>query len=358
MERTFIIAEAGVNHNGDMSLAKELIDIAAEAKADAVKFQTFTTEEIISVYAPQAEYQKANTGKEESQFDMVKRLELPREHFKELADYAKTKNILFMSTAFDLANLEYLVKECDIPYIKIPSGEITNAPYLYGVARFRLPLILSTGMANLHEIEQALAILSYGWSGRDEPSSLQECLDYYETEEGKNILNGHITILQCTTEYPTPYEDVNLNAMRTIADAFGHPVGLSDHSLGIHIPVAAVAMGAQVIEKHFTKDCSLPGPDHKASLEPEELIHLVKHIRDVEAAMGSGVKEAQASEIKNIAIARRSLTAARDIQKGETYSKDNLACKRPGSGISAMKYWDYVGEECSQNIDIDQEIES
>ncbi len=354
MKKTYIIAEAGVNHNGDVSLAKELIAAAAEAKADAVKFQTFTTEEEISKIAPQAEYQKKNTGVSQSQFEMVKALELSQDEFLELYNYSKKHDITFLSTGFDHLNMTFLVDKCKIPYIKIPSGEITSAPYLYKVAQHRLPLIVSTGMATIPEIEQTLAVLSYGWSRQATPSSLQECLDFYDTAEGRNILKGQVTLLHCITEYPAPYKDANLRAMQTIAEHFDMPVGLSDHTLGIHIPIAAVAMGASVIEKHFTLDKTLAGPDHKASLEPDELKNMVTCIRDIEKAMGNGEKVPQKSEIKNIAIARRSLVAAQPIEKGDTYKETNITCKRPGNGISSMQYWDYLNKECPENIKEDE----
>ncbi len=350
---TYIIAEAGVNHNGDLSLAKELIDIAADAGADAVKFQTFTAEKVISTIAKQAEYQAKNTGITESQLEMVKKLELPQSDFKKLYEYSKDKNITFLSTAFDPENMNFLVRECNIPLIKIPSGELTNAHYLFDVAKYKLPLVISTGMANLHEIEQALAVLSYGWVHKNPPTSLQQCLDFYTTATGHSTLDGNIIILQCVTEYPAPYKDTNLNSMQTIAEKFGCPVGLSDHSLGIHIPIAAVAMGACVIEKHFTIDKNLPGPDHKASIDAEELKNMVKYIKDVEDAMGDGQKVPQTSEIKNIPIARRSIVAAGDLTQGTIYTNENIACKRPGNGVSAMLYWDYLGKECLSDINKD-----
>ncbi len=355
MPKTYIIAEAGVNHNGDISLAKKLIDIAFEAKADAVKFQTFSTEEVISVNAPQAEYQQKNTGVSQSQLEMVKALELSKQDFLELYHYCNKLGITFLSTGFGNDSLQFLVQECKIPYVKVPSGEITNALLLYEMGKYRLPLILSTGMATIHEIERAMAVLSYGWSGRQEPSRLQECLDFYQAE-GKELLKGNITILQCVTEYPAPYSETNLNAMHKMGEYFGCPTGLSDHTLGIHIPIAAVAMGATMIEKHFTIDKNMAGPDHKASLEPHELKNMVAQIRDVENAMGDGNKRPQPSEIKNIAIARRSIVAATSIKKDEVYTKNNITCKRPGTGVSAMEYWDYIGRQCPSDKAKDQEV--
>jgi len=354
-KRAIIIAEAGVNHNGDLSLAKELIDIAVDAKADFVKFQTFKAEKVVSTFASQAEYQTKNTGISESQLEMVRKLELQESDFIELYKYCEESGIKFLSTAFDVESLKFLVEECKISCLKVPSGEITNAPFLYEIGKYRLPLILSTGMANLEEIEQALAILAYGWAGNKEPETVQECYDFYSGNP--DILKGNITILQCVTEYPAPYADTNLNVMKTIADKFNVSVGFSDHSAGIHIPVAAVAMGATIIEKHYTKDRNLAGPDHKASLEPIELKNMVQHIRDTEDAMGNGIKEPQESEIKNIPIARRSLVASKTIKKGEVFSKDNITCKRPADGISAMKYWDLLGQECNKNLSDDQRVE-
>ncbi len=355
--KIIIIAEAGVNHNGDLSLAKELVDIAVDAGADFVKFQTFTAEEVVSTHAEQAEYQSRNTGISQSQLDMIKKLELAKADFIELYKYCKKSKINFLSTAFDIKNLNFLIKECRIPCIKIPSGELTNAPFLYEIGKLRLPLILSTGMANLDEIGQALAVLSYGWSRNNEPSSVQQCFDYYATDEGRNILNDKINILQCVTEYPAPYKDTNLRAMQTIAQKFKVATGLSDHSKGIHIPVAAVAMGATIIEKHYTKDRNLPGPDHKASLEPNELKDMVQFIRDTENAMGDGIKRPQQSEIKNIAIARRSIVASETIKKGEIYTNNNITCKRPGDGKTAMLYWDMLGQKCLSEVEKDQVVD-
>jgi len=354
--RTFIIAEAGVNHNGDMALARELIDIAVTAKADAVKFQTFITKNVISRYAEQAAYQIENTGKVESQLDMVKRLELTHEEFHELYLYCREKGIAFMSTAFDRPSLEFLMTRCEMPVVKIPSGEVTNALYLYETARYRRPMVLSTGMASLNEIGTALAVLSYGWTHDTPPNSLQQCLDYFATTEGRSALKGQISILQCVTEYPAPAADTNLRAMETIRATYDVPVGLSDHSLGIHIPVAAVALGATVIEKHYTIDKNMPGPDHKASLSPQELTDMVHQIREVEQALGNGIKTPQASEVKNIAIARRSLIAGKDIAAGETLTPDNLVCKRPGGGISAIYYFDYLNKNAASNVDEDRYV--
>lgn len=349
-DKVYVIAEAGVNHNGDLSLAKKLIDVAVDAKADAVKFQTFKAEELTSKIAPQAKYQEENMGIKKPQIDMLKDLELNMEDYIKLYEYAKTKNITFVSTAFDAKNMKFLVDNCHMPFLKIPSGETTNYPYLYNVAKHQIPIILSTGMSTLEEVEQSLAILAYGFAAKREPTNLTECLGFCKTDEAKNIIKKNITVLHCTTEYPSPYEDINLRAMKTIKDKFGVKVGLSDHSKGAHIPVAAVAMGAELIEKHFTLDRNMKGPDHKASLEPNELKEMISQIRDIEKALGDAKKEPKASEIKNINVARRSLVAKENIKKGETYTANNIMCKRPGGGVSAIKYWDYLGKKAPIDI--------
>ena len=316
--KTFIIAEAGVNHNGSLELAKKLIDVASEAGADAVKFQTFKAEKLVSRYAPKAEYQKKKTTADESQLEMVKKLELDAAAHKTLIDYCKNKNIRFLSTPFDLESID-LLSELGLDIFKIPSGEITNLPYLRKIGALKKEIILSTGMADLGEIEDALDVLM---------------------EVGTELED--ITVLHCNTEYPTPTHDVNLRAMLTIKAAFpGIQVGYSDHTLGIEIPIAAVAMGATVIEKHFTLDKNMEGPDHRASLEPDELKAMVCAIRNIEKALGSGIKKPSPSELKNILIARKSIVAARNIQKGESFTEENLTIKRPGTGITAMR-WDEV----------------
>lgn len=318
MNKTIIIAEAGVNHNGSLELAKKLIDAAASAKVDFVKFQTFKTENVITQAAKKAEYQNKSTSSSESQFDMVKKLELTAEDHDILIAYCKTKKINFLSTGFDLESLE-LLNNLKIPFFKIPSGEITNLPYLRKVASFKKPIILSTGMAELQEVKDAFQVL---------------------IKEG--ISSSDITVLHCNTEYPTPMQDVNLKAMNIIGKELGVKIGYSDHTLGIEIPIAAVALGAIVIEKHFTLDRNMEGPDHKASLEPQELKYMVTAIRNVEKAIaGSGMKEPSPSEIKNKAVVRKSIIALKPILKGEKFTEDNLGIKRPGTGISPMQ-WDLV----------------
>lgn len=331
MGKTFIIAEAGDNHNGSRELAFRLIDKAVEAGADCVKFQTFITEEIISKRAEKAEYQKAATGSDESQYQMVKKLELSFEQFRELQKYAEERGITFLSTPFDIPSVEFL-DSINIPCFKIPSGEITNLPYLIKIAETGRDVIMSTGMAELNEIESAINILR---------------------EHG----SGDISLLHCNTEYPTPYEDVNLRAMSTLKEKFGVRVGYSDHTQGIEVPIAAVALGAEIIEKHFTLDHNMEGPDHKASLEPDELKQMVDGIRKTEKALGNGIKTASPSEKKNIQIARKSIVARRDIKKGEILTEENLAVKRPGNGISPMRWYEVIGTKAIRDFSEDEMIE-
>lgn len=330
MKKVLIIAEAGVNHNGDINLAKKLIEQAAKAGADVVKFQTFKANSCVSVSAKKAKYQLETTAKEESQLEMIKKLELSYESHFELMKHCKKHGIAFLSTPFDLESVEFL-RGLDLPYFKIPSGEITNFPYLKAVAKCKKKVLLSTGMANLGEIEAALTILR------------------------KNGTRN-ITLLHCNTEYPTPFEDVNLNALKTLKEAFKLEVGYSDHTEGIVASLGAVALGAVVIEKHFTLDKTMEGPDHRASLEFEELKALCKGIRELEKALGSGIKKASKSEAKNKIIARKSLVAKREIQKGEKFSIENLTTKRPGSGISAMRYEEYLGKRALKTYKKDELI--
>ena len=331
MEKVYIIAEAGDNHNGDFKTALKLVDVAKRAGADCVKFQTFVTEEIISKYAEMAEYQKKNTGKEESQFEMVKRLELSFDEFRKIKEYCDRVGIQFLSTPFDLKSVDFL-NELGVPFFKIPSGEITNYPYLIKIAHTGKPVVMSTGMCEPDEILAAINVLEKNGS-------------------------GEITLLHCNTEYPTPLKDVNLYAMRTMKKMFGKKVGYSDHTKGIEVPVAAVALGACVIEKHFTLDKNMPGPDHKASLEPDELGRMVKNIRNIEIALGDGVKRVSESERKNIAIARKSIVARRNIQEGEILTEENLAVKRPGTGINPMQWMEVLGTRAVRDFKEDELIE-
>lgn len=331
MEKVYIIAEAGDNHNGDFNTALKLVDVAKRAGADCVKFQTFVTEEIISKYAEMAEYQKKNTGKEESQFEMVKRLELSFDEFRKIKEYCDRVGIQFLSTPFDLKSVDFL-NELGVPFFKIPSGEITNYPYLIKIAHTGKPVVMSTGMCEPDEILAAINVLEKNGS-------------------------GEITLLHCNTEYPTPLKDVNLYAMRTMKKMFGKKVGYSDHTKGIEVPVAAVALGACVIEKHFTLDKNMPGPDHKASLEPDELGRMVKNIRNIEIALGDGVKRVSESERKNIAIARKSIVARRNIQEGEILTEENLTVKRPGTGINPMQWMEVLGTRAVRDFKEDELIE-
>ncbi len=352
----YIIAEAGVNHNGSVPIAKELIDVAAEAGADAVKFQTFIAEKVISRYAPKADYQKKTTDETESQVDMVKKLELNEGAHRILIDHCRLRNVTFLSTPFDFESVDLLAYKLDLPCIKIPSGEITNGPFLLHIAQTGKDAILSTGMSTIDEVETALSVLAFGYLAANEEPSFQKFHEAFLAGAGRKLLEDKVTLLHCTTDYPASFDEVNLRAMHTMHEAFGLPVGLSDHTAGIAVPIAAAALGAAVIEKHFTLDRSLPGPDHKASLEPHELGEMIKGIRNVEAAMGTGQKAPTASELKNRDIARKSLTAANAITVGETFTAANLTMKRPGNGLSPMKYWELIGKKSSKDYDIDMMI--
>lgn len=331
--RTLIIAEAGVNHNGDIELAKQLIDVAADADADYVKFQTFSADRIVTKSADKAEYQKQSSDSSQSQYEMLKRLELSVEMHRELIKHCEKKSIKFISTGFDIQSVDLLVG-LGLNLIKIPSGEITNLPFLRHVGSLRLPVIMSTGMSAMDEIGDALSIL-----------------------EQAGLSRAKIIVLHCTTEYPTPMGEVNLRAMNSIRKTFGVAVGYSDHTVGIEVSIAAVALGACVIEKHFTIDRSLPGPDHKASLEPRELIAMVKAIRNVDVALGSDVKEPTISEIKNMRVARKSILAGRKIEIGEILSASNLIVKRPGDGVSPMKWDHLIGQIASREYLPDEKID-
>ena len=354
--KVFIIAEAGVNHNGSMEIAKEMIDVARNVGADAIKFQSFKAENLLVKSAPKAAYQKKVTNPRESQFEMIKKLELSFENHRELFDYSRKKGILFLSTPFDLESLDLLTSRFKLPIIKIPSGEITNPLLLLKVAQLKRKVILSTGMSNLGEIEDALSVLAFGFLKLPDNPSTENCRRALQSSVGKKALREKVTLLHCTTEYPASYKDVNLRVMETLKLAFELEVGLSDHSNGIAIPIAAVALGAKVIEKHFTLDRSLPGPDHKASLIPGELEMMVSGIRAVEDGFGSSQKIPAPCEEKNMVIARKSLVALRKIRTGEQFTKENLGVKRPGSGISPMQFWHFIGREASKKYFKDQLI--
>lgn len=352
----YIIAEAGVNHNGDIALAKKLVDAAVEAGADAIKFQTFKAEKVISRNAPKAEYQKESTGEAESQLDMVKRLELSEDTHFMLKEYCCLKNIEFLSTPFDFDSIDFLARKLNLLRIKIPSGEITNGPYLLHAAHTGKPVILSTGMSTLEEIEAALGVLAFGYLPDQSKPSLQKFRAAYCSMDGRKIIKEKVVLLHCTTEYPAPFNEINLKAMQTMRKVFGLPVGLSDHSRGIAVPIAAVALGAVIIEKHFTLDRHLSGPDHKASLEPGELREMVSCIRQVESAMGSSKKKRTLSEEKNVLIVRKCLVAAMQINSGEAFTVENMTCKRPGMGISPMEYWELLGKRAKKNYSEDELI--
>jgi len=333
MDKIFIIAEAGVNHNGSVDIAKRLVDAAAEAGADAVKFQTFKAELLISKYAPKADHQKKITNKDESQLEMLKKLELDVDAHKELIKHCKKRGIIFLSSPFDLMSVD-LLYELGLQIFKIPSSEITDLPYLRKIGRLNKKVIMSTGMADMGEIEDALDVLMAAGTKKE-----------------------NITVLHCNTGYPTPIEDVNLRAMLTIKEAFNVNVGYSDHTLSIEVPIAAVALGARVIEKHFTLDKKMEGPDHKASLEPDELKAMINAIRNVEISLGDGIKKPSKSEIKNMSIVRKSIVASRDIRCGETFTEDNVAVKRPGTGINPMRWDDIIGKKAKRDFKKDEIIE-
>jgi N,N'-diacetyllegionaminate synthase len=330
--KVFIIAEAGVNHNGSVKTAKQMIDAAMEAGTDAVKFHTFKAEEVASKFAPKAQYQKKTADGSESQLEMIKKLELDLDAHNELISYCKEKGILFLSSPFDLKSIELLDK-LGLEILKIPSGEITNLPYLRKIGGLKKKIILSTGLADLEEINKALDVLTEAGMSKDD-----------------------MTVLHCNTEYPTPIDNVNLLAMLTIRDTFRVKVGYSDHTLGIEVPIAAVALGASVIEKHFTLDCKMEGPDHKASLEPGQLKAMVTAIRNIEKAMGDGIKKTSASELKNKEIVRKSIVASKHIKKGEVFTAENITTKRPAIGISPMEWDNVLGQIARKDFDKDMPI--
>lgn len=354
----YIIAEAGVNHNGSLEQAIRLVDVASESGADAVKFQTFRADRLVSRTAAKAEYQARLTDAQESQHTMIRKLELDEAAHEVLALHCEKRGIEFLSTPFDLESLEMLVRKFDLSRIKLPSGDLTNAPLLLEAARTGKPIILSTGMSTLGEIEMALGVLAFGYSEKDEPPSIAAFEQAYASEKWGRALQEKVTLLHCTTEYPAPFSEINLRAMATLQQAFGLPVGYSDHTQGIAIPVAAVALGAVIIEKHFTLDRNLPGPDHKASLEPNELKQMVLSIREVELALGASIKQPAASELKNRPVARKSLVAARDIRKGERFTQDNLVVKRPGDGVNPVHYWEWLGKIADRDYQQDDRVKS
>lgn len=331
MKHVIIIAEAGVNHNGSFELAKKMVDAAKEAGVDYVKFQTFNPKKLVSKYAEKAEYQKETTGSDETQLQMLQKLTLTEDNFLSLHDYCREVGIGFISTPFDLDSITFL-ETFNMDFWKVPSGEVTNLPYLEAIARTKRKVVMSTGMCDMNEIQDAI-----------------EVLEKNGTTE--------IILLHCNTQYPTPYEHVNLKAMNSIKDALHKEVGYSDHTQGIEVPIAAVAMGATVIEKHFTLDKNMEGPDHKASLNPSELQQMVVAIRNIEQAIGNGLKEPSSSEMANKGVARKSIVASRSIKQGEVFSEENLTTKRPGTGISPMKWYEVIGKVASRDFSEDEMIE-
>jgi N-acetylneuraminate synthase len=347
--KTFLIAEAGVNHNGSIELAKKLIDAAVMAGADAVKFQSFVASSIVTAGASKAEYQITNTGSKESQLEMLKKLELSHSQQRELHQYCQRSGIQFLSTPFDTASLNFLTSDLGLETIKVGSGELTNAPFLFEVARLAKNIILSTGMSTIDEVADALGVIAFVMADSKNPSvsSFKSAL---ASSEGRKAVTSKVTLLHCTTDYPTVPSDVNLQAMLTLREKFDCQVGFSDHSVGIHLAVAAVAMGATVIEKHLTIDRDLPGPDHKASLEPSEFKNLVDQVRDLENAFGDGIKRPTEVELKNKKIARRSLVALKAIKTGDVFTSENVSIKRPGTGRSPFEYWSLLGTKATSDI--------
>jgi len=351
MSRVTVIAEAGVNHNGSLDLALKLVDAAADAGADVVKFQTFRADALVTRAAPKARYQTQTTDATQSQWAMLKALELSTDDHLAIMARCRARHIAFLSTPFDAASLRWLVTDLGMEQIKIGSGDMTNAPLLFEAGRSGRPLILSTGMATLDEVREALGVLAYGYAGGTAPSRAA-CAEALAIRP--EVLRDRVTLLHCTTEYPAPPESINLRAMDTLRDAFGLPVGLSDHSEGLAAALAAVARGATVIEKHMTLDQTLPGPDHRASLEPREFARMVDEIRKVEVALGDGVKQPAQAELANIAIARKSVVAACRIEAGEPFTTSNLTTKRPGTGVPPINQWDLIGRRADRSYEADE----
>lgn len=348
-KRIFVIAEAGVNHNGDEGLARDLVKAAADAGADAVKFQAFRATDLVGKLAPKASYQLASTDRNESQHQMLHRLELSQNAFSKLYAYCSKLGIEFLASPFDPANATFLSK-LGVSSLKLGSGEITNAQLLMTAGRTKLPIMLSTGMSSLADIEAALGVLAFAYIQPDSPPCVAAFRQAYESEAARKVLAKRVVLLHCTTEYPAPMAEVNLKAIDTLRSAFGLPVGYSDHTAGIVVPIAAAALGATVIEKHLTLDRNLPGPDHQASLDPIEFTSMVAGIRTVEHALGSGVKVASPSELGTRSIARRGLVAARDIAQGDIFTEKNLAVRRPEVGIPAIAYYDWLGRPAPRSI--------
>lgn len=355
--RVYVIAEAGVNHDGSVTRAIEMIDAAAEAGADAVKFQIFKAESVVTERATKAAYQASATGRSETQYKMLKRLELEEEAYFALMDRCRHREIDFLASPFDPASLEFLTMALDASKIKLASGEITNAPLLLQAARSGKEILLSTGMSTTAEVEAALGVLAFGYLRQGGDPSRERFSAAYGSEAGRRVIREKVTVLHCTSEYPAPFSDVNLLAMDTLRSVFATKVGLSDHTPGYAVAIAAAARSADVIEKHFTLDRRLPGPDHAASLEPQELTSMITAIRQVEAALGSREKVLTPSEATNLHVVRRSIVAARDIRRGEVLSELNLAIKRPAEGVSPIFYWDVLGHEAARDYRKDEAID-
>lgn len=353
-----VIAEAGVNHNGDLKMALELIDVAAEAGADVVKFQTFKSDALASTTAPKAGYQLRQTGEAQSQQEMLRALELDEAAHRRLVAHCAKRGITFLSSPFDHSSLDFLVNELGLKTIKLGSGELTNGPLLLAASQAADHLILSTGMATLGEVEDALAVVAFGlmFPSRT-PESLQSVRDAFAQPAAIAALHGRVSILHCTTEYPAPIEAINLRAMDTLASAFGLPVGYSDHTDGVAVSLAAVARGATMIEKHFTLNRALPGPDHAASLEPDALKALVKQIRQVSDCLGTGIKQPAPCEMGNRRVARKTLVSTEPVAPGETFSASKIAVKRHGVGVSPMHFWDVVGRTARRHYALDEPLE-
>lgn len=347
--KTFIIAEAGVNHNGSLDQALRLVDAAVRVGADAVKFQTFLAEHLASPTAPKAAYQSRTTPVEESQLEMIRRLQLPKEAQLAIQAYCREQNIVFLTTPMDLDSLDFVTENLDLAMFKLGSGDLTNGPLLLKAGQAGRRLILSTGMSNLDDVAHALGVLAFGLIQESTMPNQNAFEKAFRSEAGKWALRNHVTLLHCTTAYPTPFHDVNLRAMDAMAAAFSLPVGLSDHTTGIAVSIAAVARGAQMVEKHLTLDHHQPGPDHRASLEPDAFQEMVKAIREVELALGEGGKNPTPSEMVNLDAARKSLFAARSIPKGGVFTEDNLTTLRPGNGISPMDYWQLLGQTADKS---------
>lgn len=353
----FIIAEAGINHNGDVLRAKDMVDAAVDAGADAIKFQIFRAELLSTARSKMAAYQVNNTSREMPQRDMLRELELSEDDFENLSSYCRDKNLKFMASAFDAPSCHF-VSKIGVPALKIPSGDITAGELILQVARLGLPIILSTGMSSLGEIEEALSVIAFGLVRSGLPRQRSELLEAYSSDEGRSALKSTVTLMHCVTNYPASTSSVNLRAIRTMQSAFKLDVGYSDHTLGSEVALGAVALGATVIEKHFTLNRGLPGPDHAASLEPLELAHMVKSIRNIESALGNGVKCPTDEELPNVMVARRSLVAAKEIKKGQVISAGDICSKRPGDGLSPMLFWDIVGTIATRNYHIDEQLRS